>query len=133
MIDANKVRIMTKLAAFEKEEEKSIKIAKYYQIDFVRGELLKSFVYVTMGYVCILVLLGIANIEHLVNYVTWQYIQELAGKIIIGYVILLAVYLFVGAIAYQRQYRKAKRKVKEYDRLLHLLRQMYRKEQGKNN
>ena len=63
---------MTKLAAFEKEEEKSIKIAKYYQIDFVRGELLKSFVYVTMGYVCILVLLGIANIEHLVNHVTWQ-------------------------------------------------------------
>lgn len=132
MVDAQKVKVMTKLAAFEqKESKRALKIVKYYRRDYIRKELLKTFLCVTIGYVLLLSFFALHGIEELLGNAVQMDFTSLAHKVTAGYVILLLVYLAVGVYVYNVRYSKAKRKVKEYDRMLHLLRQLYRREQAK--
>lgn len=128
MIDLEKVRVMTKLAAFEQaEEEDALKITGYYQGDYVRGELLRTFVCVTVGYLCLCLLAGFYQIEYLVENVTKLDYPALFGKLTGGYIILLLLYGIGVSLAYIHRYHQAKKKVKGYDRNLHELRQFYRR------
>ncbi|MBQ3601342.1 MAG: hypothetical protein II992_09115 [Lachnospiraceae bacterium] len=129
MVQEKKVEMMTKLAIFEKnEKDKAMKLTKYYLTDYVRGELLKSFFCVTIGYLIIGVILSLYNLEYLISHATSLNYPELIGKIVMGYIVLQGVYLIIGMIGYQRRFHKAKRKVKNYDRELNELRLWYRRE-----
>ena len=130
VVDLEKVRIMTKLAAFEqKEEEDAIKITKYYQGDYVRHELLKTLACVTVGYVCLCVLGLLYQVEYLIGNATKLNYPQVLGQVVSGYCILLILYGIGVSLAYIYQYHKAKKKIKGYDKNLHILRQLYRREQ----
>lgn len=130
LVDLEKVRIMTKLAAFEQaEEEDAIKITKYYQGDYVRHELLKTLVCVTVGYVCLCMLWALYQLEYLISNATKLNYPQLFGKLVGGYCILLVLYGIGVSLGYIHQYHKAKKRIKEYDKNLHILRQLYRREQ----
>lgn len=128
MVDLEKVRIMTKLAAFEQAEEKdAMKITGYYQGDYVRGELLKTLACVTVAYVCLCLLGGFYQLEYLIEHATKINYSALIGKLVGGYLILLLFYGIGVSLGYIHRYHKAKKKVKGYDKNLHELRQFYRR------
>lgn len=129
LIDLEKVRIMTKLAVFEQEEEEdAIKITRYYQGDYVRHELLKTLVCITFGYVCLCVLGVLYQLEYLIgNAIKLDY-SKLLVELIGGYCILLILYGIGVSLGYIYQYHRAKKKIKGYDKNLHVLRKLYRKE-----
>lgn len=130
MVNLEKVRIMTKLAAFEKTEEKaSIKITKYYQGDYVRCELLKTLACITMGYVGLCLFGILYQLEYLVSNATKLDYEQIFGKIMGVYCVLLVIYGVFVSLVHTYRYSKARKKVKQYDRNLHALRQWYRKEQ----
>lgn len=133
MVDVQRVKVMTQLAAFEeKESKRALKIVNYYRRDYVCMKLLKIFVCVTIGYAFLLVLFGAYQWEYLIgNAMNLDYVLMIK-KIAVGYISLLTCYFLIGVCAYNIQYSKAKRKVKEYDRKLHLLRRLYQREQEKN-
>lgn len=129
LVDLEKVRIMTKLAAFEQtEEEDAIKIARYYQADYVRHELLKTLACVTLGYVCICVLGALYQLEYLIGNATKLNYAQLFAELFGGYCIILVLYGIGVSLGYIYQYHRAKKKIKGYDKNLHILRQLYRKE-----
>lgn len=130
VVDLEKVRIMTKLAAFEQEEEEdAIKITKYYQGDYVRHELLKTLACVTIGYVCLCVLGALYQLEYLIGNATKLNYPQVLGELVSGYCIILVLYGIGVSLGYIYQYHKAKKKIKGYDKNLHILRQLYRREQ----
>lgn len=129
LVDLEKVRIMTKLAAFEqKEEEDAIKIARYYQADYVRHELLKTLACVTIGYVCICVLGILYQLEYLIGNATKLNYSQLFAELFGSYCIILVLYGTGVSLGYVYQYHRARKKIKGYDKNLHTLRQLYRKE-----
>ena len=133
MVDIEKVRIMTKLAAFEQaEEENALKITRYYQGDYVRCQLLKTLVCVTIGYICLCGLGMLYRLDDLIENATTLNYPQLMKQIAGGYFILLLFYVIGVTGGYIHRYHKARKKIKGYDRNLHILRQWYRKEQGKN-
>lgn len=130
MVDPKKVQIMTKLAVFEKREaEQALLITKYERLDYVRIQLLKMIISVTIGYLILLGVIAVYQLEYILEHITTNEVSVWIKDSLIGYVGLLIFYTLIGIVAYHVRYRRARRKVKEYDRGLHSLRKYYRRQE----
>ena len=57
MLNENKVKMMTKMAIYEKNEGKEmVKTAKYYKSDYVALGVLKSLITTTLAFIMIMIL-----------------------------------------------------------------------------
>lgn len=131
MLNNRKVRLMTRLAMYEQTEGKEdVRLSKYFRTDYVRLNLLKSVVAVTVGYLLILLLLVVYHSEYLIREaVTLDYrgmLMRYAGI----YIIILAVYCSLCTIGYMVKYRASRKKLAKYFRMLRKLRSIYREEAG---
>lgn len=131
MLNNRKVRLMTRLAMYEQTEGKEdIRISKYFRTDYVRLNVLKSIVAITLGYLLILLLLVVYHSEYLIREaVTLDYRGMLIRYAGI-YVIILTVYGAVCMIGYMIKYRASRKKLAKYFRMLRRLRSLYREEDG---
>lgn len=131
MLNNRKIRLMSRLAWYEKKEGKGdIKLSAYYKTDYVRLNILKTFLAVTFGYLLILVMVALYQSEYLIaNAVDLNYKQ--IGMTILGiYLLLLTVYLVCAAIGYSFYYESCKKKLTKYFRMLKKLQTIYREEDG---
>jgi len=131
MVNNRKVRLMTRLAMYEKKEDKGdIRLSKYYTTDYVRLNVLRSIVAVTIGYALVLLLMIVYHSEYIIREaVTLNYrdiILQYAGY----YIILLTVYISLCFIGYMARYRASRKKLAKYFRMLRRLRSIYREENG---
>lgn len=131
MLNNRKVRLMTRLAMYEQKEGKEdIRLSKYFRTDYVRLQVLKSVVALTVGYLLLLLLLVVYRSEYLIqNAVVLDYrgmVLRYAGI----YVIVLAIYCSMVMIGYMMQYRSSRKKLAKYFRMLRRLRCIYREEDG---
>ena len=68
MLDEQKIKLMTKLAFYEKREGKEdFKISEYYRKDYVSLHVICSILWVTIGYVCLGALLVLAGLDSLMS------------------------------------------------------------------
>ena len=129
MVNMRKVRLMTKLAIYEKKEGKEdIKLGKYFRRDYVRLKVLHNIVAVTLGYILVLGLIIAYQMEYLIKEaVTLDYIGM--GKTILGtYIIVVTVYIMVAMVGYGLYYNYSRKKLSKYFRMLRRLRSLYQEE-----
>ena len=131
MLNNRKVRLMSRLAMYEQNEGKEdVRMSKYFRTDYVRLNVLKTVVAVTLGYLLVLVLLIVYHSEYLIREaVTLDYkgmLLRYAGI----YVIILVVYGAFAMIGYMLKYRASRKKLAKYFRMLRRLRSLYREEDG---
>lgn len=70
MLDEKRVKLMTKLALYEETQGKDdFKVSEYYRKDYVGMHMICTFLWVTIGYVCLAGLLALARngCNHLQN------------------------------------------------------------------
>ena len=80
MLDEKRIRQMTKLAFFEKKEEKNaLRIGRYFRSDYIGKELLKNFFLASIGYILVLAVAVLYHIEWLVDEIDTIDLQ-FAGK-----------------------------------------------------
>ena len=130
MVNVRKVRLMTKLAIYEKKEGKEdIRLGKYFRRDYVRLKILHNIVAVTIGYLLVLGMIIAYQMEYLIREaVNLDYIGM--GKTILGgYIIVVTVYVMASAVGYSLYYSYSRKKLAKYFRMLRLLRSMYREEE----
>ena len=131
MVNMRKVRLMTKLAIYEKTEGKEdIKLGKYFRRDYVRLKILHNIVAVTIGYLLVLAMVIAYQMEYLVREaVNLDYIGM--GKTILGvYVIVVTVYVMAAMVGYGFYYDYSRKKLAKYFRMLRRLRSLYQEEEG---
>ena len=131
MVNMRKVRLMTKLAIYEKTEGKEdIKLGRYFRRDYVRLKILHNIVAVTIGYLMVLAMIIAYQMEYLIREaVNLDYIG--IGKTILGvYVILITVYVMIAMVGYGLYYDYSRKKLAKYFRMLRLMRSMYQEENG---
>ena len=131
MVNLRNVRLMTKLAIYEKTEGKEdIKLGKFFRRDYVRLKVLHNIVWVTLGYLLVLAMIIAYQMEYLIREaVNLDYIG--IGKTILGiYIILVTVYVMAAMVGYGLYYDYSRKKLAKYFRMLRLLRSMYQEEEG---
>ncbi len=126
MLDEKRIRQMTKLAFFEKEEEKNaLRIGRYFRSDYIGKELLKNFFQASIGYVLVVAVMAFYHIEWLVDEIDTVDLQVAAGCLIASYLCFLAVYSIAVYVISTICYQRAQKKLKGYGKELDELQRMY--------
>lgn len=129
MVEPKKVQLMTRLAMMEASETKdALKIVRYSKFDYVRLQLLKTIISITIGLIMILVVYAFCQSEYLLNNIASMDYKSIGIKLLIIYILLIIFCMIAGSFAYSKKYTKAKRKIKKYDYMLHELRKYYRRQ-----
>lgn len=129
MLNNEKIRVMTKLSIYEnKSGKEDIKLSQYYKTDYVRLQILNTLVFVTIGYMLLLVMIGAYQSEYLIKEaVNLDY--EAIGTYIIGiYVMILTIYILGVVIGYNIKYETSKKKLLGYSKGLKYLQKLYDEE-----
>ena len=123
MLDEKRIRQMTKLAFFEKKEEKNaLRIGRYFRSDYIGKELLKNFFLV-------LAVAVLYHIEWLVDEIDTIDLQFAAGCLIASYLCFLAVYSIAVYVISTIRYQGAQKKLKWYGKELDDLQNMYEEQE----
>ncbi len=129
MLNNKKIRTMTKLALYEQMDGKEdIRMGKYYKTDYVRLQVLKTVVSVTVGYILILILIGMYKAEYIIsNLVTFDFVR--IGQYILGfYIMIMAVFVTGSILGYSLKYDKSRKDLSKYYKSLKKLSSFYQDE-----
>ena len=133
MINEEKVKVMNKLAMYEKREAKRyLPISKYFRSDYIGLALIKNFFLVTIGYALILAAAAAYFGEQLLDNIHKMDLIALGTYLVAGYVIMLVAFSILTYVQYAIKYHRAKKSVKEYYGELTRLERIYAREEKKN-
>lgn len=133
MINEEKVKIMNRLALYEKTEgRKYLPVSKYYRSDYIGLAMIKNFFLVTIGYALVLAAAAAYNSEYLMNNIHKMNLISLGIGVLVGYVATLAAYSVLTYIQYTVKYHRAKKSVKKYYGELTKLEKIYSREERKS-
>lgn len=134
MLNENKVKMMTKMAIYEKNEgKKMIKMSRYYKGDFVALGILKSIIASTFAFIVIVVFFVFCNMEKIVSEVNTIDYAALAKKIGIYYVVFLVVFSIIAGLVNAYQYDQSRTGLKKYLSRLNKLERFYNNQNKKRN
>lgn len=130
MLNEDRIKLMTKMAAYEAKEGKTtFKIGKYFQGDYISYQMVKSAISITIAYVLMVSLWVLAKIEYLLNSFQTENLIELGRNLVILYIFLLTAYLIIAFNVYYFRYRNAVHSLKRYNGRLKQLDILYENEQ----
>lgn len=130
MINNDKVSLMTKLAIYESKNSEDIKLSKYYKGDYVRHNVLKTLISVTIAYICILALILFYNLEGIVeNFFELNY-TILGIEIFVTYFVLIVMFGLFSFMVYSDKINRSRKNLTKYHRGLTQLSRIY--EEDKN-
>ena len=105
MLNENKVKMMTKIAIYEKNEGKTmLKTAKYFKGDFIAFGILKTIITTTIAFVIIVLLYVLCNAEGLMNQINSMDYMALGRKVAVYYVLMLIIFTAIAAAVYNYKY-----------------------------
>jgi hypothetical protein len=132
MLNEDKIKVMNKLAMYEKTEgKKYLPVSKYYRSDYIGLALIKNFFLVTIGYVLVVAAVGVYFGDFLMDNIHKMDLRALGESLLVGYVVLMVVYILLTLLIYNVRYFRAKKGVKEYYRQLTKLDKMYVRDERK--
>lgn len=132
MINQEKVRDMTKMAAYENGDgEKDIQISSFRKQDYVALQIIKSFVLGTIAY-GILVLFWVAKADAFLGAIDSLDMIFAAGRLVLlFYVVFLGGYLTFTFFWARKKYDASRERSKGYFRRLRRVSKSYRTENEK--
>lgn len=126
MLNENKVKMMTKMAIYEKNEgRKMLKTANYFKGDYITLGVLRTIISVTAAFVVGVILIALCKIDWLVkNINSLDYMA--IGKVMIGYyVVLIIAFGVIAGILYARKYDSSRKEIKKFFARLNKLEHFY--------
>ena len=125
MLDEKRVKLMTKLALYEETQGKDdFKVSEYYRKDYVGMHMICTFLWVTIGYVCLAGLLALAGMDAIISKMSVGFLIVAVA----GYFVLLILFLSLTSRIYNKKHQHARNRVKMYNHDLIKLLKMYEKE-----
>lgn len=132
MINQERVREMTKLAVYEKQEGKKHSIAmRYFRSDFAARHLFKAFLCATVVYGLLFVLWCVYHIETLLQNLDTMDLVGFGIAVLVRYLFFVTAYLFVVDIYANLFYARCQRSTKRYYRRLRRLERLYQEEENR--
>ena len=131
MLNSKKIRLMTKLAVYETKDGKAdIHLSKYYKTDYVRYQTLKSIISATVGYLLILILAGLYQMEYIISHAVNLDYKTIGAYLLGIYIMVITVYGLGSLLIFSLKYDKSRKKLAKYYKLLRRLNKLYSDETG---
>lgn len=131
MLDKKRIRLMVRMASYEKTNAKQDqKISSYYKKDYISLNTLITILWITIGYAIIVGLAAICGMDILFENLTIIRMLILGGLVIVGYIIVLVIYGVCASSYYKLKHNRAKQRVKRYYRDMSKLENYGKKERG---
>lgn len=126
MLDELKIRVMTKLAAYEEGAgKKHLPITSYFRGDYISLQLILSFISGTVAFVSVVALLVFCNFETILSDIYDIDLIEFVKRVGKIYVICMAIYLLATYAWAVYRYSKAKKSVNSYISVMDKLSRKY--------
>ena len=128
MLDERKVKLMTRMALYEEQQgREDLKVSAYYRKDYTSLTIL----WVTIGYVCLIVLLGISVFDMLMEKMSIGMIVVMAIAIVAAYLAIVIAYAVYTHVTCNNRHKEARARVKLYNHDLARLLNLYKKKDMK--
>ena len=131
MLNIEKIKSMTKAAAYESgPEKKNIEISDYFRTDYLGLHMVKSGIAYAVSFVIIAGIWFMGKTEDIMLMLTKaDYLESLIKTLIILFVAGLAAYEILVYIYYSYKYAKAKKSVKGYHSHLKQIHKFYEEQE----
>lgn len=135
MLNIEKVKHMTKAAAYETGKEKqNLNISCYFRGDYIGLQIVKSALAYTLAYGILAAIWAMGTMEALLGQLnSVSNIENLVKQLIIVYVIGLLAYEAVTYGYYSKKHQNAKKSVKSYQNHLKQLHKFYETQETAEN
>ena len=123
---------MTRMSIYESEEgKKNGAIGSYFRGDYIGLQVLKSVISATLSFLLVAAVVFLYHFNEIMDSLYEIDLFGAARKIIIIYIVVVAVYTVISYCIYSYKYGKARKKQKIYAGHLRQLAEMYQKEAKK--
>lgn len=129
MLNRERIRLMTQMAAYEDNEGKQdLATNGYFRGDYISFQLLKSAIYATASFVMAVAMYVLYDLENFLEDFYKMDIMEFVHGILSKYVLVLAIYMVISYFVYAYRYGRARRSIKRYRTMLKQLSMMYNRD-----
>ena len=116
MLDERKVKLMTKLALYEHTQgREDFKISEYYRKDYAGMHVFSSVIWVTVGYVCLAMLIVFAGFDALIDSMSNSLMLMILMIFVVGYFGVVVIYAVISSHIYNQKHKEARMRVKKYN------------------
>jgi hypothetical protein len=130
MVDIRRLHLLVGMARFkQKNEEQSLRINRYFQGDYLTFSLIRNFFLTTIGYVLVLAIIAMYNMESLLSNLNNLNLRPLIAAVVLGYLVVLGIYSVIAYTQAKIRYVRAEADNKRYNRALVRMTKIYRAEQ----
>jgi len=117
MLDEEKIRLMTRITAYEKEHEfDEIVISHYYREDYVRYGCLRTLVVATITYWSVVAMYVLYRFQELLQEINKMDYFKVIGKLMLGYLGFVSILYIFGFVVYHIRFHYARKGLIRYNR-----------------
>ena len=129
MLNEERIKLMTKMAAYEADEgKKNVAIGNYFRGDYIGLQVIKSIISATIAFVIVFGLFVFYDFEVFMSDIYKVWLLGFCRTVITAYLIFVAVYAMISYMIYTYRYAKARKSLKMYYNNLKKLAYLYDKE-----
>lgn len=129
MLNEERIKLMTKMAAYEADEgKKNVAIGNYFRGDYIGLQVIKSIISATIAFVIVFGLFVFYDFEVFMSDIYKMDLLSFGRTVITAYLIFVAVYALISYMIYTYRYAKARKSLKMYYNNLKKLAYLYDKE-----
>ena len=129
MLNEERIKLMTKMAAYEADEgKKNVAMGNYFRGDYIGLQVIKSIISATIAFVIVFGLFVFYDFEVFMSDIYKMDLLGFGRTVITAYLIFVAVYALISYMIYTYRYAKARKSLKMYYNNLKKLAYLYDKE-----
>lgn len=115
MLNEEKIKLMTRMAAYEENEGKrSMQIGNYFRSDYIGLQVMKSVISATIAFAIVIGMYIFYDFESVMKEIYQVDLLATGKQILIAYVVFVGIYAVITYIIYAYRYTKAKKSLKKY-------------------
>ena len=115
MLNEERIKLMTKMAAYEADEgKKNVAIGNYFRGDYIGLQVIKSIISATIAFVIVFGLFVFYDFEVFMSDIYKMDLLGFGRTVITAYLIFVAVYALISYMIYTYRYAKARKSLKMY-------------------
>ena len=131
MLNEEKIRLMTKAAAFESGEgKKALEMNRFFRSDYISLHLIGAWVSYTVAFILCVGLWVFYKMEYLMTNLHKMDLAAMGKGLALLYLSLLGVYLIIQYLTYHNRYQENREKLAAYNHILKRISDIYQSEGG---
>lgn len=133
MLSKERIKLMTKMAAYEENEgKKYMSIGSYFRSDYMGMQVIRSVICGTLAFFLLAGLYVYYHFETMMQDIYKMDLLLLGRRVLFYYIVFIAAYSVITYVIYSFRYSRAKRSLKHYYYHLKQLAAIYDIEKGRH-